>query len=264
MNYDFLINEIKPLCFETGKFIKENFRKITESDVIIKEKNSLVSFVDQEAERMITKTLANLIPEAGFITEEETIHNQNACTQWIIDPLDGTSNFIAGIPHFSISIALKVEENITLGVVYSVMTGDLYHAIKGIGAFLNDNPIHVSKVNKLGNAIVATGFPYDKSKINKNLKDSLLHFVTNARAIRRLGSAALDLCFVAQGTFDLYYEHFLSQWDIAAGVLIVEEAGGKVFDFSGERDFLAKGEIIAANNGLDDEIIWLQSNKSNC
>ncbi|MEZ4908539.1 MAG: inositol monophosphatase family protein [Saprospiraceae bacterium] len=260
MNSEKIIKDIEQICQEGGKFIRENFNKITDSDIIVKEKNSLVSYVDQEAEIMITSKLSTLLPEAGFLTEEGTVKNSDKSFRWIVDPLDGTTNFIAGIPHFSISIALEENSDILLGAVYNVMTDDFYHAIKGKGAFVNGNAIKVSETERLDNAIIATGFPYDKSRISESLQKILLHYVTKSRALRRLGSAALDLCFTAQGTFDLYYETTLNPWDIAAGILIVEEAGGKVNDFNGNRDYLSNGEVIAAGMGMNNEVKWIIDN----
>lgn len=257
MEYTNLISELKLLCVETGAFIGKNFRKITVADIITKEKNSLVSYVDKEAEKMIIKKLKELVPDAGFNTEEDAVENSETYQQWIVDPLDGTTNFIAGIPHFSISIAFRENEEITLGMVYNVMTGDLYHAVKGQGAWLNDQEISVASYDRLDDAIIATGFPYDKSLIDKKVINALNHYVLDARAVRRLGSAALDLCFMAQGTFHLYYERFLNAWDIAAGILIVSEAGGKLCDFRGGLDFLRNGEVIAYCPGMEEEVDWL-------
>jgi myo-inositol-1(or 4)-monophosphatase len=257
MRHSDILHELKFLCKETGRFIRDHFRKISAEDIIAKEKNSLVSYVDREAEKSITDKLRIILPEAAFLTEEDSVQNRESPLQWIVDPLDGTTNFIAGIPHFSISIALKQEDAVVIGVVYNVMTDELYHAIRGQGAFLNDRPISVGRVEHLQDAVIATGFPYDKSRIDPRVQEWLLHYVTRARALRRLGSAALDLCLTAQGTFHLYYERFLNAWDIAAGILIVEEAGGTVYDFSGGRDFLAKGEIIALGKGLDEEVHYL-------
>lgn len=254
MDYGYLINELSVLCKDTGTFIRNNFRKLTDEDIIAKEKNSLVSYVDREAEKMLTEKLGELLPEAAFITEEDSVQNRESALQWIVDPLDGTTNFIAGIPHFSISIALKNEDRVVLGVVYNVMADDLYHAARGKGAFRNDQTIEVSRVERLDEAVIATGFPYNKNLINLRVRDNLIHYVTNARALRRLGSAALDLCFTAQGTFHLYYEHFLNAWDLAAGVLIVEEAGGTICDFSGGNAMLEKGEVIAAGRGMEEEV----------
>lgn len=254
MNYEYLLEELNELCLDTGRFIRDNFRKVTDADIITKEKNSLVSYVDKEAEKSIIKKLSVLIPGTGFYTEEDAVENIQKEIQWIVDPLDGTTNFIAGIPHFSISIALKEGQDITLGVVYNVMLDDLYTAYRGGGAFLNGQAIKVASYSTLDDAVIATGFPYDKSKIDDKVMQALTHYVKDARAIRRLGSAALDLCFMAQGTFHLYYERFLNAWDIAAGAIIVEEAGGNICDFEGGRAFLNKGEVIAYCSGMENEI----------
>jgi myo-inositol-1(or 4)-monophosphatase len=253
MNTELIVGEIKIICENTGKFIRSHFGQLNENQIITKSKNSLVSFVDQQAEKMIIESLVKILPEAAFMTEEAMIKNSENEYQWIVDPLDGTTNYMVGIPHFSISIALKKNDEVILGVVYDVMQQDMYHAVVGKGAFVNENKIHVADSKKLDECAIATGFPYDKGLIGEAHQNTLMYFVKNARILRRLGSAALDLCFVAKGTFDLYYEKHLNAWDIAAGSLIVQEAGGTIIDFSKSQNYLACGEIIAFAPGLEEE-----------
>ena len=199
---------------------------------------------------MIVSRLAELLPAAGFITEEETENNFNTNQTWIVDPLDGTTNFLYKIPHFSISIALKEGENISLGIVHEVMQGISYTAIRGQGAWANGKVIHVSKTKELSKAMIGMGFPYDRTfDLEANL--NMLRFaILNGRGIRRMGSAALDLAYVAAGKLDIYYEHTLNIWDLAAGVLLVEEAGGHVSDYDGSSAYLSTGAIVSTNGIL--------------
>jgi myo-inositol-1(or 4)-monophosphatase len=257
MNEQLILEELKILCKSTGEFIREHFGKLNREDIVTKEKNSLVSFVDREAEKMITGKLFKLIPEATFITEEDSVENKNHNLQWIVDPLDGTTNYLSGIPFFSISIALRENNRTLIGMVYDVMHNDVFFALKGKGAFKNDQKIRVASSGGLDDSIIATGFPYDKTKIDERVLAMFNYFVKNGRAVRRLGSASLDLCYIAQGTFHLYYERFLNAWDIAAGALIVEEAGGRINDFNGEKEFLSRGEIIAFCPGMEEQNQWL-------
>lgn len=257
MNYSELLPPLQRLCIETGSFIREHFGKVEDADIETKEKNSLVSFVDKEAEKRLIFSLKEMIPEAGFLTEEDTVENSDQSYVWIVDPLDGTTNYISGIPQFSISIALKYNKNVELGVVYDVMHDTFFQAVKGKGAFQNNKSIRVSTTSKLDDSLIATGFPYDKSKIDWKLLHTLNHYIKQARGVRRLGSASLDLCLLANGTFDLYYERSLNPWDIAAGLLIVQESGGSVSDFDGNNSCLDKGEIIAYCKGMKEEAMWI-------
>ena len=246
-----LIAPLKTLCENTGIFIQDNFGKLSEYDIVSKEKNSLVSFVDRESEKMITNKLRELLPDAGFLTEENMVENKELELMWIVDPLDGTTNFVKGIPHFAISIALARNNQVILGVVYDVMRKEFYKAIRGKGAYLNDTTISVSDVSKMDEACIATGFPYDKALIKSPHINTLQFFLQNCRIVRRLGSAALDLCFVAKGSFELYYEKYLNAWDLAAGALIVEEAGGRISTVSTKGSFLTEKEIIAYNPEME-------------
>ena len=241
-----IIEELKFVCEDTAAFIRDNFRKISSDQVELKSVNSMVSFVDKESELMITGRLKDLIPGAGFLTEESMIENTRSEFTWIIDPLDGTTNYVKGIPHFAISIALQKDNSVVLGIVYDVMQRDFYFAIEGQGAFMNEQKLMVNEAVPVQDMLIATGFPYDKSTITPGFETALSYFVHNSRCIRRLGSAALDLCFTASGVFDLYFEMHLSKWDFAAGALIVKEAGGMVCDVKGSPD-LTSGNIFATN-----------------
>ena len=238
---------IKHIVLEAGKFVREHFGKVSQAQIEIKDKNSLVSFVDIEAEKLLVSGLSKIIPDTGFITEEKTTEVTNNPLNWIIDPLDGTTNFLKGIPAFSISVALRENDETILGVVYHIMSDDLFYAIKDQGAFLNDQPIHVSENVPFNEAMIATGFPYKKFDPNSQMFSVLHDILSEARGMRRIGSAAIDLAYTAAGIFDGYYEAKLNSWDLAAGILLVEEAGGKVCDFNGKQDMLNSGNIIAGN-----------------
>ncbi len=242
------------LCEQVASFIKKELNQVSTNDIEEKDMNSLVSYVDKKAERMIVTALNKLTPNCGFITEEDTPDDRDKSLTWIIDPLDGTTNFLHKIPHFSISIALMEKEEVTLGIVYDVMLDISYTAIKGFGAWENGNTIKVNDTKDLSKSIVVTGFPYKKDNdIDASLR-VLKYCVMNCRGLRRLGSAALDLAYVASGKIDIYYENCLNIWDLAAGALLVEEAGGRMTDYNGDRNYHNTCSIIASNPHLYDDI----------
>lgn len=241
-----------------GGFIRRERQNFDLQDVEHKGFNDMVSYVDKEAEKQIVSCLTEILPEAGFITEEGTKNVQKEKYNWIVDPLDGTTNFIHGIPVFSVSIALQKDDELILGVVYEVNNSECFYATKGGGAFCNDTPIKVSGAEGLGTSLIATGFPYNNfEKVNAYL-EILKGLMKKTHGLRRLGSAAVDLCYVACGRVDGYFEYNLNSYDVAGGAIIVQEAGGKVTDFKNGQDFVFGREIIASNpniyNGLYEEI----------
>ena len=233
-----------------GSFILAESGKIKNEQIETKSLNSLVTFVDKTAEVMLVKALKEILPESVFITEENTIGQEKGIYQWIIDPLDGTTNFISGIPIFSISVALRKHEEIIMGIVYEINRDELFSAILNQGAFLNGKKIQVTTNTALENTLIATGFPYYDFKNLDTYMETLRFLMQNTRGVRRLGSAAVDLCYTACGRFDAFFEYSLSPWDIAAGGLIVSEAGGIVSDFSGGTNWLFGKEIIAGNSAI--------------
>lgn len=237
---------------KAGAFIRKEREDFSYNKAEIKGLNDMVSYVDKSAEEIIVNDLQIIFPEAGYIVEENT-RSERKDYNWIVDPLDGTTNFIHGIPCFSVSIALEHNGKIILGVVYEVSRDECFYAIKDGGAFLNDEPIYVSERKTLSESLIATGFPiYNFDRLDNYLK-VLSHFMKNTHGLRRLGSAATDLCYVACGRVDAYYEYNLHPWDLAAGALIVQEAGGKVYDFSGKDNWLFGREISVTNAFLEDE-----------
>lgn len=249
-----LIDNVEKLVRTTGLFIKEELGKVVESDIESKALNSLVSYVDKEAERKLVEGLSALTPGCGFITEEDTPDDDTREYVWIIDPLDGTTNFLRQIPHFSVSVALRVDNIVQLGFVYNIMLDEMFSAGNGHGAYLNGRKIEVSSTEHFNETIIATGFPYE----NRNtlpFVDILNDIMIAGRGIRRFGSAALDLAFVAVGRIDAYYECCLNRWDVAAGILIVQEAGGYVTDFKGGANYDNGKEIIASNGIIHEELL---------
>ena len=249
--------ELKSICLQantvirqTGSFIQQELGKVQEAAIEHKSLNSLVSYVDKTAEEQLVKGLSNLLPDAAFLTEEETVVQEEGRYRWIIDPLDGTTNFLHQLPFFSISVALQEAGKTIIGIVYEVNREECFYAWKNGGAFLNDRPIHTRNVDALSDSLIATGFPYYDYSRQDAFLEILRFFMLNTRGIRRFGSAALDLAYVACGRFDLFFEYSLHAWDVAAGAFLVQEAGGKVSDFSGGDDYLFGQEILAAAPGL--------------
>lgn len=253
MDYKNLCFQVQDIARETGQFIFEEGKKVTESDIEFKGVSSLVTYVDKTAEERIVASLKKLIPGSGFITEEGTAGSNNEKYTWIIDPLDGTTNFIHGLAPHSVSIALKENENIVLGVVYEVKSGEMFYAWKNSAAYLNEQEIRVSTNSESKHALIATGFPYYDFERVEDYIAAMRYLMQNTRGLRRLGSAAIDLAYVAAGRFDAFYEHALHAWDVAAGAFILQQAGGKVTDFNGDNNWLFGGELIASSKNYFNE-----------
>ncbi|MDX1684436.1 MAG: inositol monophosphatase family protein [Saprospiraceae bacterium] len=249
-----LLKEAEKAAKKAGQFIREEFGKISAHQAEVKSLNSLVSYVDIGAERLIVDALKPVIPEAGFITEEKTTPNSNKHFNWVIDPLDGTTNFLKGIPVFSVSIALTAGGDVVVGVVYDIMQNWCFTSYKGGGAALNGKSIQVSREYDFKKAVIATGFPYERLdiKTNSDIFFLLQSIIEKSSGIRRLGSAALDLAYVACGKVEGYYEASLNSWDLAAGILLVQEAGGITTDFDDSSNMLASGRVVAANPKIHD------------
>ncbi len=240
---------------QAAVFMRHHFGSIQVSDVEVKGHNSLVSFVDKSAEEILVAGLSALLPSAGFITEEETVAQERKSFTWIIDPLDGTTNYLHGIPHFSISVGLYDGNNVVLGMVKNVMTDELYWAVAGGGAYKDDQSISVTSEPLFSETLIGTGFPYKQDQTVSGHFRALEYILHSTRGIRRFGSAALDLCNVASGQFGAFYEHTLNSYDIAAGALIVQEAGGCVTDYQGGDNWLFEGEMLASAPQFRDRMI---------
>ena len=250
-----ILKETRKAVSDASIYIKSEVGKVSDGDVEEKEMNSLVSYVDKTAENMLVKSLGSILPESGFITEEETEDIKDRRFTWIIDPLDGTTNYLHQIPHFSVSVALRYENEIVMGLVHEVMGDEQFYATKGGGAYMNGRPIHVSNKEGLDQVLVATGFPYTNDYNVDASFNRLKSFLMRSRGMRRMGSAALDLSYVAIGRLGVYYEGSLNAWDLAAGALIVKEAGGTVSDYKGNNSFLDSGEIIASAPQFYDQVL---------
>ena len=241
-----VLQEVKTLSREVGEYIAREADQFDPRKVELKGLNDLVSYVDKAAEAQLVEGLSMILPEAGFITEEGTAFHNDEEYRWVIDPLDGTTNFTHGLPVFSISIALMINNRVELGVVYEINRRELFEAIRGHGARLNDREISISNRQALSESLLATGFPYWDFKQMPSYLRILDEFMKNTHGLRRMGSAAVDLAYVACGRFEGFFEYNLNAWDVAAGSLLVEEAGGMVTDFGGGGNFLFGREIIAA------------------
>ena len=257
-------NELERICCEAcgiiksvGGFLMEELGKVDVSAIETKSLNSLVSYVDKTAEEKLVAALQVILPAATFITEEETIEQASGEYRWIIDPLDGTTNFLHQLPFFAISVALQQNEKTIMGIVYEPNREECFYAWKDGGAYLNGKAIHTSNNAVLKDSLVATGFPYYDYTRQESYLKVFTHLMANTRGIRRCGAAALDLAFVACGRFDGYFEYSIQAWDVAAGAFLVQEAGGKVTDFSGGDNYLFGQEIVAVGRPLFPEFFGL-------
>ena len=208
--------------------------------------NNLVSYVDKESEKIIVKALKKILPGSGFLAEEGTSSEGSNEYRWIIDPLDGTTNFTHGLPPYAISIGLARKDDVILGVVYEVSRAECFHAIENGSAFCNETEIKVAETKSLNEGLLATGFPYYHFDKREEYLSVIKTFLELTHGVRRMGSAATDLAYVACGRMDGFFEYNLNPWDVAAGSLIVQQAGGIVSDFKGGNKFLYGGEICAA------------------
>ncbi|MCD4793479.1 MAG: inositol monophosphatase [Bacteroidales bacterium] len=252
-NYQQICNQVTELSKKAGSFIKKEKGKINSDNIETKSLHSYVTYVDKKAEKIIVDGLKKILPDAGFITEEETETVKSDKYNWIVDPLDGTTNFIHGLEPFSVSIALEEAGKIVIGVVYEVGKDECFYAYKDSPAYLNGKEIKVSTNKTLADSLIATGFPYYDYDKNSAILNSLEYFMKNTQGIRRFGSAATDLAYVACGRFDAFYEYSLNVWDVAAGTFIVQQAGGKVSDFKKGDNYLFGKEMVAANNLVYEE-----------
>ena len=257
--------QVEDIARAAGHFLKIQQAAFSQERVSLKSLNALVSDVDENAEELIVSALNSLLPEAGFLTEEGTVHqNTNTNYYWVIDPLDGTTNFVHGLPIFSVSIALMHQDEPVLGVVYEVGMDECFSAIKGGGTTLNGNRVRTSTTTKLKDSLLATGFPYYDFSGVAGFQRTLEYFYPKTRGIRRIGTAAVDLAYTACGRFEGYFEYGLSPWDVAAGILLVREAGGQVCDYQGDNAPIDSKSIIAANKGVFDDVLKvIQHNISN-
>ena len=241
------------IATDTGIYLSSERKLFKKENVFEKRDHDYVSYVDREAEKMTVKALATLLPEAGFITEEGTIEQSDTGLNWVIDPLDGTTNFIQDFAPYCVSIALREGEEILLGVVYEVCRNECFYAWKGGGAYLNGYTIHVSDTT-MEKSFIGLELPYETDKYKPVILNAFNQLYGKVASIRICGSAATALCYVAVGRYDAWGEAYIKIWDYAAGVIIVREAGGKVTDFTGNDNMADSHHVIASNGVIHEEI----------
>ena len=259
-----ILEEVKALAVEAGAFIATQRESFDLSKVESKHSHDYVSYVDKGCEELVVSRLKEILPEAGFITEEKTVKQEDGKEEyfWVVDPLDGTTNFIHDLAPYCVCIALRNREEILLGVVYEVSRKELYSAAKGMGAYLNDKPIHVSAINDVDQALVMVGYPYNADDWRAFCLNITGRLYGHCASIRSMGSAEAELCYVAAGKIDVYFESFIQPWDVAAGALIVKEAGGKVSDYDGADAKWESGRQVLATNGLLHEAVLQEMQKA--
>ncbi len=249
-----LCTQVINLMQETASMIKIERKNFSIAEhVEIKGHSNFVTHIDKLSEKMLVKGLSVLLPEAGFIAEEGTSMKKGETYNWVIDPIDGTTNFIHGLPPHSISIGLMRKQEVVLGIVLEISNGELFYAWEGNPAYLNGEVIKVSENHEHQDALIATGFPYTDLNLMEQYLDVMREMMEKTAGVRRLGSAAIDICYLACGRFEGFWEYGLQPWDVAAGSLILKQAGGKVTDFNLSDNYLFNGEIIAANANYFDK-----------
>jgi len=252
--------QYKEICFSAMEVVKTAAAYVREQHInrqglAIEEKGrqNFVTRVDKQAEEILVSGLSELLPEAGFIAEEGTSSKQGERYNWIIDPIDGTTNFIHGVFPFAISVGFTDKGEVVAGIIYEFGLEEFFYAWKGGGSWLNGSPIRVSDTPRVDQSLLATGFPYTNFKYLEQFMVSMDHFMKNSHGLRRLGSAATDIAYVACGRYDGFYEYGLNPWDVAAGILLVREAGGTVSDFAGHSDPLFGEHIVCSNHNIFNE-----------
>jgi myo-inositol-1(or 4)-monophosphatase len=240
-----LLNIAVSAARNAGDIIVRHMEQIDRLNITLKNSNEYFSEVDVKAEQAIIQTIHKAYPEHGIIAEESGVHAPDAESVWIIDPLDGTTNYLHGYPFFCVSIALKVKNRIEHGVVYDPLRHECFHASRGRGARLNDRRLRVSKQTLLAHALLGTGLRIQNPNISTRYISSLQSLIGKCASVRKTGSAALDLAYLAAGRLDGFWEFGLRPWDIAAGTLLITEAGGLVSDMQGGESYLQQGDLVA-------------------
>ncbi len=255
MNLEQICLEVTTLCKQVGSFLEKSLNNVSDDMITVKGSMDFVTQIDKESEVQLVEGLARILPEAGYIAEEGTSSKVGERYDWIIDPIDGTTNFIHGVSPFCISIALKDKDNLILGVIYDPIQKECFYAWESGGAWLNGKAISVSNKKKLNESLIATGFPYTDFSLIEEYMASLRVFMTKTHGVRRLGSAAIDLAYVACGRYDAFYEYHLKPWDVAAGSVLIKEAGGRVCDFKGENNYLFGEDYVGTNGTIHKEFM---------
>jgi myo-inositol-1(or 4)-monophosphatase len=237
-----------------GEVLLDFLPEIKALKIEAKAEFDFVTQVDHAAEEAIAAHIRDRFPDHQIIGEERGLSGSDESTCWIIDPLDGTTNYIHGVPNFAVSIAVEQGNEMMVGVVFDPMSGELFSAMAGHGAYLNGQRLQVSDNDRLEQCLLATGFPFRRKDLVDEYLASFKNFFGKVRDVRRMGAAAIDLAYVAAGRFDGFWEIGLSKWDFAAGVVLIREAGGKVSGFSGGDDFWKSGNILASNQAIHSQL----------
>jgi myo-inositol-1(or 4)-monophosphatase len=251
------LNIAKEAATASGKILIRLFGQV--SHVIKKGDIDLVTEADFQSEKTVIEIISRHFPQDSILSEEVGGYERSSNRTWLIDPLDGTTNFVHGFPFFAVSIALEIDEELVIGVVLNPFMDELFEAAKGTGAFLNSKPIAVSRTPKLTEALLATGFPYDIHEKAEEVLDRLKKMVITSQGVRRPGAAAIDMCYVAAGRLDGFWEQGLKPWDTAAGMVIIQEAGGKLSTFQGEQYTPYQNSIVAANPFIHEAMITVMN-----
>jgi len=256
LNYEEICGYVREIALEAGEFIAREREVFSRSAVEYKEgSHNMVSYVEKGAETIIVKALRELLPDSGFIAEEGSASATDEHYKWIIDPLDGTTNFIHGLPPYCVSIALLEGNELVVGVVYEITLKEMYYAWKGSKAYMNGREIRVSDVTQMNHALIAVGFSYSAITGSEGYLERVIDYQRRSNGVRRLGSATADAVYVACGRLDAFVQDGLAPWDIAASALIIRCAGGVVSDYCGGEDFLFGGEFLATTPELYDEFL---------
>ena len=247
------LNVAKEAATAAGKILTRLFGRV--SHITKKGTIDLVTEADFQSEKTVIDIIRRYFPQDSILSEELGEHERSSSRTWIIDPLDGTTNFVHGFPFFAVSIALEINEDLVAGVVLNPYMTELFEAAKGTGAFLNGNPIAVSRTSNLAEALLATGFPYDIQEKADEVLNQFRKMVVSSQGVRRPGSAAIDMCYVAAGMLDGFWEQGLKPWDTAAGMVIVQEAGGTLSTFQGDPYSPYRNSVVAANPLIHEAMI---------
>ena len=255
MDLEKVTKEVVQLCLKDGAYIRQQLDLLKAKDIELKDEHNFVTYVDRTSEEMLVEELSRLTPGCGFIAEENDYGRSDSELKWVIDPLDGTTNFVHGIPLFAISISLMEGDKVVIGVVHEVSRIESFYSWKGGRAYVNGIEIRVSAAKTLKDSLLVTGFPYVREHILDEYMNLFKAYIQRTQDLRRLGSAATDLAYVAAGRFEGFYEISLNAWDVAAGSFLVQQAGGKVTDFHGDDDFIFGRSLISSNGFVHEEML---------
>lgn len=255
LNLEEITNKVKEIAVETGLFLQEERKNFNRDSVKEKDPHNYVTYVDKEAERRIVEQLSALLPQAGFIAEEGTGNLTKETYCWVVDPLDGTTNFIHDNAPYCVSIALRNQEELLVGVVYEVCRKECFWAWKGSAAYMNGKEIHVSEVADLNEAFLALGLPYAVDQYKPTALRLIDKLYGNVSSLRLQGASAAEICYVAAGRFEGRVEAFLGPWDVAAGGLILQQAGGKITDFEGKDTWMSGRQVVATNGKVHEALL---------